>query len=98
MRLGRSGPVSYVPPVVELAGAGEVGANDHNGPAIVCASYRIGKGDSQGFRSERGFDFADGIAGQRQRVSVGVFVSGDDNYIGTVISELAAEFGLDIDI
>src|ERR1039458_1505844 len=98
MRLGRSGPVSYVPPVVELAGAGEVGADDHNGPAIVCATYRIGKGDSQGFRSERGFDFADGVAGQGRGISIVVLVSGDDNYVGAVIPELGTKFGLAVDI
>src|SRR5450631_1912477 len=94
----RRRPMVDVPPVLELARAGEVGADDHNRPPIVCASYGIGKGDGQGFRSERGFDFADGVAGQGRGISIVVLVPGDDNYIRAVIAELGAEFGLDIHI
>ena len=79
--------------MIQLAGAGEVRANDDYGLPVFGAGNSIGKRNSQRLCAEaNGFDFSQRVGGQ------GLAVFSDDDYIGAIIPELGAQLGLHVNV
>ena len=88
----RGGPARHIPPVVQLASAGEVGADYDDRLPVFRAGDGVGEGNRQSFRAQRGFDFIERVRGESL-----VFFR-DYDYVGSVVSELGAELGLHVDV
>src|ERR1035441_899713 len=84
--------MAHLPPMVQLAGAGEVGADGDYRLSVFGAGDSVRERNSQRFCAENGFDFGECVGGQ------GLAVFRHDDYIGAIVSELGAELGLHVDV
>src|SRR5216683_3229483 len=90
-------PMVHLPPVVQLAGAREVGADNHDRLAVLGAGHSIRERNGQRFCSESRFDFGQRVGGH-ELTGQGLAVLRHDNYVGPIISELRTELRLHIDV
>src|ERR1017187_3110034 len=84
--------MAHLPPMVQLAGAGEVGADGDYRLSVFGAGDSVRERNSQRFCAENGFDFGESFGGQ------GLAVFRDDDYMSAIVSKFGAELGLHVDV
>src|SRR5208337_3442497 len=82
----------HLPPVIQLASAGKIGANDHNRLSIFGARHSVGERNRERFIAKNQFNLGQRVGGQ------GLAVFANDDHVGSVISKLAAQLGLHVDV